>query len=143
MRSSNTKNPDLSICLSSPSSCFSLFFNEIQSLPEENPLISLRYKAVNQYASEDKVFTFITLLSTKQALEGEEPDASIISVIQDEFHFSKPTISHHLDLLRQAGLVESVKQGQFIYYSLNTTVMDEIITWFVQFSDKKQTKNKK
>ena len=63
--------------------------------------------------------------------------------IADEFHFSKPTISHHLDLLRQAGLVESVKQGQFVYYSLNTTVMDEIITWFVQFSDKSKKSNKK
>ena len=57
--------------------------------------------------------------------------------IADAFHFSKPTISHHLDLLRQAGLVESVRQGQFIYYSLNTTVMDEIVSWFVQFSNKK------
>jgi ArsR family transcriptional regulator len=63
--------------------------------------------------------------------------------IADEFSFSKPTISHHLDLLRQAGLVESVKQGQYIYYSLNTTVMDEILTWFVQFSDKKTSKPKK
>jgi DNA-binding transcriptional ArsR family regulator len=60
--------------------------------------------------------------------------------IADEFNFSKPTISHHLDLLRQAGLVESVKQGQFIYYSLNTTVMDEIISWFVQFQSKTKTK---
>ena len=63
--------------------------------------------------------------------------------IADEFHFSKPTISHHLDLLRQAGLVESVKEGQFIYYSLDTSVMDEIITWFVQFTDKKKSNNKK
>jgi len=62
--------------------------------------------------------------------------------IADEFHFSKPTISHHLDLLRQAGLVESVKQGQFIYYSLNTTVMDEIVTWFVRFTDKKKNNKK-
>ncbi len=63
--------------------------------------------------------------------------------IADAFHFSKPTISHHLDLLRQAGLVESVKQGQYIYYSLNTTVMDEIVAWFIQFSNTKKTKTKK
>ena len=63
--------------------------------------------------------------------------------IADAFHFSKPTISHHLDLLRQAGLVESVKQGQYIYYSLNTTVMDEIVAWFIQFSNTKTTKTKK
>jgi len=53
--------------------------------------------------------------------------------IANQFKISKPSISHHLDLLKQAGLVQSVKEGQFIYYSLNTTVMDEIIKWFVDF----------
>ena len=59
--------------------------------------------------------------------------------IADEFSISKPSISHHLDLLKQAGLVEAVKEGQFIYYSLNTTVVDEIVKWFLQF----KSKNKK
>ena len=58
--------------------------------------------------------------------------------IADQFNISKPSISHHLDLLRQAGLVQSVKEGQFIYYSLNTTVMDEIVKWFVGFKTKKK-----
>jgi len=56
--------------------------------------------------------------------------------IADKFNISKPSISHHLDLLKQAGLVESVKEGQFIYYSLNTTVVDDIIKWFMQFKSK-------
>jgi DNA-binding transcriptional ArsR family regulator len=58
--------------------------------------------------------------------------------IADKFNISKPSISHHLDLLRQAELVTSVKEGQFIYYSLNTTVMDEILKWFVQFTKTKK-----
>jgi DNA-binding transcriptional ArsR family regulator len=58
--------------------------------------------------------------------------------IADQFNISKPSISHHLDLLKQAGLVQSEKQGQFIYYSLNTTVMDEIVKWFVGFKTKKK-----
>ena len=57
--------------------------------------------------------------------------------IADRFMISKPSISHHLDLLKQAGLVQSVKEGQYIYYSLNTTVMDEIIKWFVELKTKK------
>mgnify|MGYP001297375017 CR=1 FL=1 len=56
--------------------------------------------------------------------------------IAEKFSISKPSISHHLDLLRQAGLVHSVKEGQFIYYSLNTTVMDEIIKWFIDLKTK-------
>ena len=58
--------------------------------------------------------------------------------IADHFHISKPSISHHLDLLRQAGLVESEKNGQYIYYSLNTTVIDDIAQWFIQFKTKKK-----
>ena len=60
--------------------------------------------------------------------------------IADKFAISKPSISHHLDLLRQAGLVVSVKEGQFVYYSINTTVMDEMLKWIMQF---KSPQNKK
>ena len=52
--------------------------------------------------------------------------------IADRFNISKPSISHHLDLLKQAGLVHSIKEGQFIYYSLNTTVMDEMLKWIMK-----------
>ena len=52
--------------------------------------------------------------------------------IADRFKIGKPTISHHLDLLRQANLVTSEKNGQFIIYTLNTTVLDEIMKWLVE-----------
>ena len=58
--------------------------------------------------------------------------------ISDRFKISKPSISHHLDLLKQAGLVEALKEGQYIYYSLNTTVLDEMVKWFIQFKTKKK-----
>ena len=48
--------------------------------------------------------------------------------------------SHHLDLLKQANLVVSVKDGQFILYSINTTVMDEMLKWMMQFSTKTKKK---
>jgi len=59
--------------------------------------------------------------------------------IADQFDMSKPSISHHLDLLKQAGLVESIKKGQFIYYSINTTVFDELVKWMLKL---RQTKKK-
>lgn len=71
----------------------------------------------------------LELLKDKDLTAGE---------IADKFSISKPSISHHLDLLRQAGLVVSVKEGQYIYYSLNTTVMDEILKWLMQFKDQKK-----
>jgi ArsR family transcriptional regulator len=51
--------------------------------------------------------------------------------IAEHFQITKPSISHHLDLLAQANLVIRLKQGQFVSYSLNTTVVDEIIQWLM------------
>jgi DNA-binding transcriptional ArsR family regulator len=58
--------------------------------------------------------------------------------IAEKFNIAKPSISHHLDILRQANLVASIKKGQFIYYSLNTTEFDEIIKWFIKLSERKK-----
>lgn len=60
--------------------------------------------------------------------------------IADSFHISKPSISHHLDLLKQANLVVAEKEGQFIYYAINTTVLDEMFQWLIQFTGKKRKK---
>jgi DNA-binding transcriptional ArsR family regulator len=57
--------------------------------------------------------------------------------IADHFDITKPSISHHLDLLKQADLVMSIKNGQFVFYSLNTTVVDEIIQWLMTIHFKK------
>lgn len=51
--------------------------------------------------------------------------------IADAFQISKPSISHHLDLLKRADLVTSEKKGQFILYSLNTTIVDDILKWII------------
>ncbi|WP_020605682.1 autorepressor SdpR family transcription factor [Spirosoma spitsbergense] len=61
--------------------------------------------------------------------------------IAEQFDMTKPSISHHLDLLRQAGLVEATKQGQFINYSLNTTVLDELLAWLISFQKKDEPLN--
>ena len=62
--------------------------------------------------------------------------------IADKFSISKPSISHHLDLLKQAELVTSRKEGQFVTYSINLTVVDELIKWFMQFSESTKKKRK-
>ena len=56
--------------------------------------------------------------------------------IAEHFHVSKPTISHHLDLLKQADLILAERRGQFIVYSLNTSVVDDCIAWLVKLKEK-------
>lgn len=49
--------------------------------------------------------------------------------IAAQFQLSGGTVSHHLSILRDAGLVLDDKQGKFIYYELNMSVVEEIIAW--------------
>jgi DNA-binding transcriptional ArsR family regulator len=57
--------------------------------------------------------------------------------IAERFNISKPSISHHLDLLKQADLVLAEKNGQFVNYSLNTSVLDECLAWLLDLKNKK------
>ncbi|MFJ5622562.1 autorepressor SdpR family transcription factor [Peribacillus loiseleuriae] len=56
--------------------------------------------------------------------------------ISDHFNMTKPSISQHLKLLKNADLVEDEKKGQYVVYSLNTTVFQELISWALDFIDK-------
>lgn len=51
--------------------------------------------------------------------------------IVEHFQMTGATISHHLSILKSAGLIDDEKQGKYIYYSLNTTVMDDIMNWIL------------
>ncbi|CAA6830317.1 MAG: FIG004131: Transcriptional regulator, ArsR family [uncultured Aureispira sp.] len=68
----------------------------------------------------------LELLKEKDLMAGE---------IAAHFDISKPSISHHLDLLKRADLVIGIRQGQFISYSLNMSVFEEVIQWLMQFKE--------
>ncbi|MEM5816959.1 MAG: autorepressor SdpR family transcription factor [Desulfitobacterium hafniense] len=56
--------------------------------------------------------------------------------IADHFDMTKPSISHHLNMLKQADLISDRRQGQNIYYTLNTSVFEGIMGWFLEFTVK-------
>jgi DNA-binding transcriptional ArsR family regulator len=77
------------------------------------------FKALND-ATRRKI---LQLLRNKDLSAGE---------IADQFDISKPSISHHLDILKQAQLISGERNGQFIRYSINTTVLEEAANWFLE-----------
>jgi ArsR family transcriptional regulator, arsenate/arsenite/antimonite-responsive transcriptional repressor len=87
--------------------------------------MNIVFKALNDPTRRE----ILEMLRKKDMTAGE---------IADCFNMSKPSISHHLDLLKQAKLVVDLKQGQFILYSINTTVLDELMQWIMKFTN--QTK---
>ncbi len=48
-----------------------------------------------------------------------------VSDIVESFNVSQPTVSHHLNILKNVGLVESRKQGKLVFYSINQENVDE------------------
>jgi len=82
--------------------------------------MNIFFKALNDSTRRE----ILELLNDRDLTAGE---------IADKFEMSKPSISHHLDLLKQAGLVVSIREGQFMKYSINTTVFDGVVMWLMQF----------
>jgi len=80
-------------------------------------LLNLPFKAL----SDPTRRKIIMLLKEKDMTAGD---------IADQFDMTKPSISHHLSILKQAQLVTDERQGQNICYSLNTTVFQEVVQWF-------------
>ncbi|OCL26765.1 transcriptional regulator [Orenia metallireducens] len=64
----------------------------------------------------------LILLKEKDLTAGE---------IAERFSISKPSISHHLKILKNADLVDDRREGQQIYYSLKMTVFQEIMNGFL------------
>ncbi|PLR89819.1 autorepressor SdpR family transcription factor [Bacillus sp. T33-2] len=58
--------------------------------------------------------------------------------IANHFDMSKPGISQHLSVLKNADLVYALKKGQYIYYSLNSTVFQDVVKWVIQFNLKEE-----
>jgi ArsR family transcriptional regulator len=86
------------------------------------------FKALNDETRRQ----ILVLLKEKDLSAGE---------IAAQFKISKPSISHHLELLRKADLITQEKQGQYVIYSINTSILDDLLSWIIQFKLKKNTTN--
>ncbi len=78
------------------------------------------FKAMNDPARRE----ILKMLRKKDLTAGE---------IAAKFDMTAPSISHHLDKLKRAGLVTTIKEGQYITYSINTTIVDDLIDYLLSF----------
>lgn len=49
--------------------------------------------------------------------------------IADHFDVTNASISRHLSVLKEADLIRDTREGKFIYYDLNASVLEEIMLW--------------
>ena len=52
--------------------------------------------------------------------------------IGSKFPVSGAAISKHLSVLKDADLIRDTREGKFIYYELNTSVLEEVMLWLAQ-----------
>jgi DNA-binding transcriptional ArsR family regulator len=60
--------------------------------------------------------------------------------LAERFDMTKPTMSHHFSLLKEADLISSRREGQTIWYGLNTTVLQDVVAWAMDLSGRKNGK---
>jgi len=82
----------------------------------------------------DQLFKALDDPTRREMLELLKQGDLTAGEIASRFAMSKPSISYHLDLLRQAGLVVSEKEGQFVRYTLNTSVVEETVAWLLRLA---------
>jgi len=64
--------------------------------------------------------------------------------LAEKFDMTKPAMSHHFRVLKDADLITSRREGQQIWYGLNTTVVQDLLAWAIELaSDRKKGREKK
>ncbi len=53
--------------------------------------------------------------------------------IAENFEMSMPAVSKHLNVLKDADLIRDRRDGKYIYYELNASVLDEVLLWLSDF----------
>ena len=67
---------------------FTSVFQEIPPLPDEQPLVMLRYKGVSNFTNETRIFAFLTLIAENEMLSGERDESKWAMRVSEEFQMS-------------------------------------------------------
>jgi ArsR family transcriptional regulator len=82
----------------------------------------------------DGVFKAIADPTRRAILHLLRKEAMTAGDIAAHFDMTKPTISHHFSVLKAANLITSRRDGQTIWYALNTTVLQDVLAWTVNMA---------
>ncbi len=90
------------------------------------PRARLRGKGVKQFASLFKGLADETRLEILGLLAAAQGEVCACHIEEHIKHLSQPTISHHLKLLREEGLVTAERRGTWVYYALDKSLFSRV-----------------
>ena len=67
----------------------------------------------------------------RQILDMLKPGRLSAGEISEKVQVSGAAVSKHLSVLKEADLIRDTREGKFIYYELNTSVLEEVMLWLV------------
>jgi len=79
----------------------------------------------------DTVFKALADTNRRKILEILKEKDMTVGEISAHFKITGASLSHHLNILKKSNLVISQREGQFIRYSLNTSVFEEVLKLFI------------
>lgn len=84
----------------------------------------------------DAIFKTLSDKNRRKILELLKEKDMTAGEIGDHFSISGASLSHHLDMLKRANLLISQRKGQYILYSLNTSVFEEVLKIIISYFEK-------
>lgn len=84
----------------------------------------------------DSVFKALSDKNRRKIIELLKQGDMSQKQLQQHFKITQASLSHHLDVLKRANLIIDERQGQFVYYSLNVSVVEEAIAFFINMFNK-------
>ncbi len=79
----------------------------------------------------NNVFEALAHPTRRQILELLKAGSKSAGELADAFNVSKPTMSGHFSKLKEAGLIQADQQGTTIFYSINMSVLEEVLMGFM------------
>jgi len=94
--------------------------------------------------SNNKAFRALADPTRREILDLLRQGEITAGALAEKFDMTKPAMSHHFGVLKDAELITSRREGQQIWYGLNTTVVQDLMTWAMRLAgDGRKSRGKK
>ncbi|MDZ5016676.1 metalloregulator ArsR/SmtB family transcription factor, partial [Clostridium perfringens] len=93
---------------------------------------------IKNYEKNIKIFKALGEINRVKIVDMLATGEKCACLILESFHFTQPTLSHHMKVLMDCGLVKCRKEGTWIYYSLDNDVADELMRFLISILTNEQ-----
>jgi DNA-binding transcriptional ArsR family regulator len=91
----------------------------------------------------NQVFRALADPTRREILRLLAPGEKTAGELAEQFDMTKPSVSHHFAVLKDADLVRTRRDGQQIWYSLNTTVVQDLLAWILDLKQRARANRRK